>query len=133
MIKLLQTLNGAATVVQREFMATDSEAISYGEGLTLTSGRLTACAATAAPGYIALKGCDAGTDQEIEYLKVDKDNMIFEIDVTGTAGVAALVAGTAVVSLKAGALLLNSDALTGGKCLILNSDANRDTATIMFI
>lgn len=129
----MQTLNGAAPVVQREFMATDAEALSYGEGVVLTSNRLTACGADAAPEYLILAGCTAGTDQEVEYMKIDKENMIFEIDLTGDGGADALTVGDAAVKLKAGALLLDTDTLTGGKCLILGVDSNRDVARIMFV
>jgi len=59
------------------YQSTDSEAITIGMALSLASGRLTKCAATSTPEYIALKDVDANPGEFIPVIRVAED-MVFE-------------------------------------------------------
>lgn len=54
MFKIVKTIGGQQPPIEY-FLMTDAEAVSQGEALVQTSGRLTKCGATATPEFIALK------------------------------------------------------------------------------
>lgn len=83
------------------YKMTDSEAVTLGEGLVQTSGRLTKVGATATPEFIALKTASAGTDVEIPVVRVKEGR---EFETTSTATVATTLIGSKVT--------LHTDGLT---------------------
>lgn len=83
------------------YKMTDSEAVTLGEGLVQTSGRLTKVGATATPEFIALKTAAAGTDVEIPVVRVKEGR---EFETTSTATVATTLIGSKVT--------LHTDGLT---------------------
>ena len=91
MIKLY-SVGSAKTAPYEIYDITDAEEVTLGEALVLTSGKLTKCAATATPEFIAMA---AGTAVEIPVLRVMED-MIFE---TTFAADASAVAEGAKVTL----------------------------------
>jgi hypothetical protein len=88
-----------------EYLVTDSEALTRGEALVLTSGRLTKCGATATPQFIAVQDVAAGIDKVAKVYRVTEDT---ELETTSSATVA--------------------DTLVGSK-VTLNADGLRVTAT----
>jgi hypothetical protein len=88
-----------------EYLVTNLEAITRGEALVLTSGRLTKCGATATPQFIAVQDVAAGTDKVAKVYRVTEDT---ELETTSSATVA--------------------DTLVGSK-VTLNADGLRVTAT----
>jgi hypothetical protein len=77
------------------YLMTDAEAVTLGEALVQTSGRLTKCAATTKPQFIAMKTQDAEATAvtPIPVVRVQDD---LEFAATSTATVAATVIGSAV-------------------------------------
>lgn len=73
MIKLY-SVGSAKTAPMEIYDITDSEAVTLGEALVLSSGKLTKCAATSIPEFIAMA---AGTGVEIPVIRVMED-MVFE-------------------------------------------------------
>lgn len=135
MIKLFRTLDGAATVVERDFLMKDAEAGSYGEGVVLTSGRLTKVGAAAAPEYILLKDTDAGTDVETEYIKVRKDEQEFEIDIVGS-GTGTTIEPGVFAALDSTGMNIDSDvdlSATPGKALVQSVDNTTNKAIVKFV
>lgn len=135
MIRLWRTLDGAATIIERDYMMTDAEAGSYGEAVVLTNGRLTACGAAAKPEYILLKDTDAGTDVETEYVKVRSDEQEFLIDITGSGTGTAITPGVKAC-LDSNAMNIDNDvdlSITPGKCLVIKTIDNGNKAVVRFI
>ena len=65
------------------FLVTNNEAISYGEALIFTGGRLTKAAAGGPVAAIALSDVAAGTDKTCKVLLVDPEQT-WEVEYTGT-------------------------------------------------
>lgn len=82
-------------------LVTDSEAVTAGEALILSSGRLTLCPATTVPEFIAIADVEAGTDQICPVIRV-RETDIYEVE--ATAAVATTLIGQKVE--------LNTDALS---------------------
>ena len=93
--------SSAKTQVIEYYLATDSEAITLGEALVLTSGRLTKCGATATPEFIALGSRSAGTDVQVPVARVMEDE---EYETTFSADASSNAVGTKVT--------LHTDGLT---------------------
>ena len=83
MFNLLKIENGRQNTpppVYHEVKA--SEAVSYGEALVLTSGKLTKCGATAKPQFIAM-GVKAATDENRKLAVCRcEPNQVYEVPVT---------------------------------------------------
>lgn len=77
------------------FLLTDNEASVLGEALVQTSGRLTKCAATATPEFIAVRTQDAEATS-ITPLPVIRVTEMIEFSATSTATVADTVIGAKV-------------------------------------
>lgn len=68
------------------YTSTDNEAISLGEALVLTSGKLTKCGATATPEYIAMEA--TSDEAEIAVVRVTEDMVlesVFSADASSVA------------------------------------------------
>ncbi|MCX8129772.1 MAG: hypothetical protein N3I35_06700 [Clostridia bacterium] len=75
---------GRSIPIVTEYLMADNEACTKGEGLALTSGRLTKVAATAAPEFIAQKSVAASASPTVlvPVIKVD-ENVQLEVMSTG--------------------------------------------------
>lgn len=96
----VRSLDGSSDPFEYRKM-TNSEPVTLGEALVMSSGRLTKCGATSVPQYIALASADAGTDVEIPVVMVKEGR---EFETTSTATVAATLIGSKVT--------LHTDGLT---------------------
>lgn len=102
MFKLLKIENARMNVPEPVFyQVTDDEAVSVGEALVLTSGKLTKCAATAKPEFIAIGHLGASdANREVAVCRIES-NQVYEVPVT-----------VAPTSLKAGdKVTLHTDGL----------------------
>lgn len=99
------------------YKMTDSEAVTLGEGLVQTSGRLTKVGATATPEFIALKTAAGGTDVEIPVVRVKEGR---EFETTSTATVATTLIGSKVTLHTDG--LTVTATTTSGVFLITETD-----------
>ena len=81
MFKLTKIENGRQNVPEPEYLdATASEAISIGEALVLTGGKLTKCGATNKPTYISMGELSASaTKRNIAVCRVEP-NQVFEVE-----------------------------------------------------
>lgn len=131
MFLMESSLTGAATVVDNRILVKDAEAISKGEALVAAAGRLTKCGATAAPQFIALQSSTAGTNKQIDYMVVRKDQT-FLADIAGTASLVAAVTGAKVVSMDATGLKVDSAALIGGAIEIVSVDTANSKCRVRF-
>ena len=82
----LHSVGSAKTAPMEFYPVTALEEVVIGEGLVLTSGALTKCAATATPEFIALKASTGGT---IPVLRVIED-MVFETEFAADASAVAV-------------------------------------------
>lgn len=79
MFNLIKIENGRQNVPEPEFIEAAAEAVSYGEALVLSAGKLTKCAATTAPAYIAMADLAAdATNRKIPVCRVEK-NQVYEV------------------------------------------------------
>lgn len=102
MFRLMKIENARINVPEPEYLdVTAAEAVSEGEALVLSSGKLTKCGATAAPEFIAMASLSAdATKRTIAVCRVEK-NQVYEVPVTA-----------APTSLKVGdKVTLNTDGL----------------------
>ncbi len=85
MFNLIKIENGRMNVPEPEVLeVTASEAVVYGEALVLSSGKLTKCAATTAPAFIAMGAvAAAATNRKIAVCRVEK-NQVYEVPVNAT-------------------------------------------------
>ena len=83
MFKLLKIENARMNVPEPVFHeATLDEAISIGEALVLTDGKLTKCGATSAPQFIAIGQIGASdTNRKVAVCRVES-NQVYEVPVT---------------------------------------------------
>lgn len=83
MFKLLKIENARMNVPEPVFHeATSDEAISIGEALVLTNGKLTKCAATAVPQFIAIGQLGASdANRKVAVCRVES-NQVYEVPVT---------------------------------------------------
>jgi hypothetical protein len=96
----VKSMDGASDPFEYGLM-TNSEAVTLGEALKFTSGRLTKSGATDTPEAIAMKTASAGTDVEIPFIRLDDQR---EFETTSTATVASTLVGNKVT--------LHTDGLT---------------------
>lgn len=120
----VKNLDGSSDPLEY-YKMTDSEAVTIGEGLVQTSGRLTKVGATATPEFIALKTASAGTDVEIPVVRV-KENREFET--TSTATVATTLVGSKVTLHTDG--LKVTATTTSGVFLISATDGVTTTSKV---
>ena len=102
MFRLMKIENARINVPEPEYLdVTAAEAVSEGEALVLTSGKLTKCGATVAPQFIAMASLSADAEKRtIAVCRVEK-NQVYEVPVTA-----------APTSLKVGdKVTLNTDGL----------------------
>ena len=85
MFKLLKIENARMNVPEPVFHeVTADEAVSIGEALVLKSGKLTKCAATETPQFIAIGQVSASaTDRKIAVCRVES-NQVYEVPVTAS-------------------------------------------------
>lgn len=83
MFRLIKIENARINVPEPEYLdVTAAEAVSEGEALVLTSGKLTKCGATTAPQFIAMASLSAdATKRTIAVCRVEK-NQVYEVPVT---------------------------------------------------
>ena len=83
MFKLLKIENARMNVPEPVFYeATANEAISVGEALVLTSGKLTKCPATTKPAFIAIGQLEASdANRKVAVCRVES-NQVYEVPVT---------------------------------------------------
>lgn len=83
MFRLIKIENARINVPEPEYLdVTAAEAVSEGEALVLTSGKLTKCGATVAPQFIAMASLSAdATKRKIAVCRVEK-NQVYEVPVT---------------------------------------------------
>lgn len=83
MFKLLKIENARMNVPEPVFYeATAGEAISVGEALVLTSGKLTKCTATTKPAFIAIGQLEASdANRKVAVCRVES-NQVYEVPVT---------------------------------------------------
>ncbi len=95
MFKLIKIENARMNVPEPVFLeATAGEAITEGEALVLTAGKLTKCGAAVAPAFVALGDLDAdAADRKVAVCRVES-NQVYEVPVT--AAPTALVPGAKV-------------------------------------
>ena len=98
MFKLVKVENGRINVSEPEFYPGGSTAITQGEGLKLSSGKLVACGATTKPSFIALAAAGANAS-EVPVIPVTPEQ-IYEAD--ASVSVAAAVVGTKVTLTATG-------------------------------
>lgn len=82
MFNLIKIENARMNVPEPEFHeVTASEAVSYGEALVLTSGKLTKCGATTKPAFIAMKNVSAtDSNRKCPVCRVES-NQVYEVEV----------------------------------------------------
>lgn len=93
------------------FLMTDSEAVTLGEALVQTSGRLTKCGATATPEFIALK-TQAAEATAVTPLPVERVLETTEYEVNSMATVASTLVGNKV-TLHTDGLLITATTSSG--------------------
>lgn len=118
MFKLPESTDKAP--ILHEFLVTDSEAITEGECLSFSAGRLTKTAAGAAVACIAMHSVTAGTDKTCKVVIV-LPSQIWEADYTGTAD-AGFIVGCATADIDSTGLLLNAADITGGAWAIISKN-----------
>lgn len=131
MFTLESSLDGAGTIISDRILMTNSEAVTNGEALVATAGRLTKCGATAVPQFISSQTKAAGTDSQISYIPVRRDQT-FLADISGSAATLAGVIGSKTVSISSDGLKVDAAALTGGCCEIVSVDISKNKARIRF-
>jgi hypothetical protein len=114
----------------RKFLVTDDEAISYGQALIFSSGRLTSAAAGGAVAAISLQDVAAGTNKTCKVILVGEEQE-WEVGYTGSPA-AGFVVGCNSADLASGALLLNAADVTGGPCSILEIDSTNAKCVVKF-
>lgn len=131
MFILESSLDGAGTIITDSYQATNAEAIANGEALVATSGRLTKCAATAVPQFIAAQTIAGSTNKNIDVIVVRRDQT-FLADISGSAATLAAAVGTKTVQIDATGLMVNAALLTGGNVEIVSVDTVKNKARVRF-
>lgn len=122
--KRVTTLDGAVIPFEY-YLVTDSEAITLGEALVQTSGRLTKCAATAVPEFVAEKTVAAGINNRIPVTRVREED---EFITTSIATVASTLVG-AKVTLHTDGLQVTGTTVSG-VFLVSYTDGVTTTSTV---
>ena len=108
-------------------LMTDAEAVSYGEALVLSSGRLTKCGATATPEFIALRtqSAESTSVTPIPVLRVNEEQ---QFEVKSVATVASTVVGSKV-TLHTDGLLITATT-NSGVFYVDSTDGATTTSTV---
>lgn len=114
----------------KEFYVTNSEAVSYGEALIFSNGRLTKAAAGGPVAAIAQHDVVAGTDKKCKVIIVTEEQD-WEVGYTGTPA-AGFVVGANSADIDSTGLLLNAADVTGGPCSILEIDSANAKCKVKF-
>lgn len=122
----VKSLDGASDPFEY-YLLTDAEAVTLGEGLVQTSGRLTKVGATATPEFIAMKtqAAEATSVTKIPVVRVDE---VREWQTTSTATVASTLVGNKVTIHTDG--LKVTATTTNGVFLISATDGATTTSTV---
>lgn len=112
------------------FLVTNDEAVSYGEALVFSSGRLTKAAAGGTVAAVALHDVAAGTDKTCKVLLVGPEQ-IWEVEYTGTPA-SGFVVGCNSADLDSNALKINAADVTGGPCSVLKIDSANKKCWVQF-
>ena len=85
MFKFIKIENARMNVPEPEFLeVTASEAVSEGEALVLSSGKLTKCGATATPTFIAMASLAAAATKRVIPVCRVESNQLYEVTVNAT-------------------------------------------------
>lgn len=122
--KRVSTLDGAIVPFEY-YLMTDSEAVTLGEVLVQTSGRLTKCGATATPEFVAEKSAAAGTSVTIPVSRIRAED---EYITTSMATVATTLVG-AKVTLHTDGLQVTATT-SSGVFLVSYTDGATTTSTV---
>ena len=98
MFRLVKVENGRINVGEPEFYPGGASAITQGEGLILSSGKLVVCGATTKPAFVALAKADANA-AEVPVVPVTPEQ-VYEAD--ASVSVSAAVVGTKVTLTATG-------------------------------
>jgi hypothetical protein len=102
--KVIKCNGESIPIINGKYLMTDAEGCTLGQGLTLTSGRLTNVAATATPEYIAQKTIAAAATS-VEYVPVIRVTEGLQFEVNSMATVAATLRGSKVTLHTDGLLI----------------------------
>jgi len=130
MIKLIYTLDGAATVVEDDLPMMENEEGFYGEAVVNSNGVLTKAGATDMPFAVLLGDVEENTGKKTKYIPV-RDDQVFEIDVVGDGDIEDLVGTKAALDSKA--MNIDLESQDAGKALVLRVDPIKNKATVRFI
>ena len=120
----VKSMDGASDPFEYGLM-TNAEAVTIGEALKFTNGRLTKASGTDIPEAVALATKAAGTDVKIPFIRLDEQR---EFEVKSTATVAATLVGQKVTMHTDG---LNITATTAsGVFLISATDGVTTNSTV---
>ncbi len=127
--EFVKELNGSPLVATGEFYMTNSEAVTKGEALIFTNGRLTKAAAGGPIAAIALETKAAGTDVKVKVAFVT-GSQVWRVKYTGTPD-AAFVVGQNAADIDATGLLANAADVTGGPLAIIAKDTTNTTVDVI--
>lgn len=113
MFKLIRIENGRMNVPSPAYYeVTANEAVHEGEALVLSAGKLTKCAATTKPEFIAMGDKTAtAEDRKLGVVRCAA-NQIYEVEVSGTTAPTSLVPG-AKIKLGGDGLTVVADTTSG--------------------
>lgn len=113
-----------------EFLVTNATALSFGQCVTFSAGRLVAAGTTTPVAGVTTHAVTAGTDRRCKVILVDPEQT-WEADYTGTP-VGGFVVGVNSAVLDAAGNNLNSTNVTSGPCAIVAIDAPPRKALVKF-
>lgn len=132
MFNLVKIENGRQNVGETVFLeVTASEAITKGEALVVSSGKLTKCGATAKPKYIALRDLSATATNRVIGVDPVTPGCIFETTFSATP--TSLVVGS-VVTLHTDGLQVTATTTSGVATIVnmLGATASGDKVAVKF-
>jgi len=122
----VKSLDGAAPPFEYRLM-TDGEAVTLGEALVETSGRLTKCGATVTPEFIAMK-TQAAETTSVTPVPVIRVTETREFKAVSTATVAASLVGSKVTISSDG--LFCTATTTSGVFMITQTDGKTTNSNV---
>jgi hypothetical protein len=131
MFILESSLDGAGTIITNQILVKNTEAVANGEALVAASGRLTKCTATGVPQFVAAQTVAAGTDKQIDYIVVRREQT-YLADISGSAATLAGAVGTKTACITADGLAVDAAALTGGNVEVVSVDTVKNKARVRF-
>ncbi len=129
MFEFLKDLAGAPLVATDEYYMTNSEAVTRGEALYFSSGRLTKAVGGSAVAAIAMQTKAAGTDVKVKVALVTA-TQIWRVGYTGTPDVAFIV-GQNAADIDTTGLLINAADVTGGAFAIMAKNTTNTKVDVM--